>query len=345
MGLQRRLHGLILESIWENYRVTSPFTGLEVDEALRPSERTFGFNLDRCLSSLVALEARIPPDAFTAETLGVQRLGNGVVISEDGLVATIGYLITEAEEVVLTTGDGRRIEGHVLGIDANTGFGLISALEPLKLPAMPIGDSRLLGPDAPVIIAGGGGQAHAVAGQVLARASFAGYWEYLLDEALFTAPAHPHWSGAALIGPSGDLLGIGSLRMDQTSQGGKTTPINMCVPAELLPPILENLTRGRPANPPRPWIGVFAQDLGAEVMVVDVAASGPAARAELRRGDIILAVGGHPLAGLGDFYQRLWALGTPGVHVPLTLRREREVFEVELRSADRGALLKKRRFN
>ncbi len=325
--------------------MTSPFDDLEVDDALRPQARRCGFDLNRALSSVLVLEAEVPPDATTAKTLGAERVGNAVVIGEDGLVLTIGYLVLEAEAVILTTAEGRRVPAHVLGVDGATGFGLLHALDPLRAPSMALGDSRRVSETDPVIVAGGGGGAHAVAAQILARGPFAGYWEYFLEEAIFTAPAHPHWSGAALIGPRGELMGMGSLLMEQGASDGERTPVNMCVPIELLPPILDDLSRGRPQVPARPWLGVYAQDAEVGVVVLDVAPQGPAARAELRRGDLIRAVGGRPISGLAEFYQRLWALGAAGVGVPLTLQREREVFEVEVRSQDRAASFRRRRFN
>jgi S1-C subfamily serine protease len=325
--------------------VASPFAGLEVDEELRPIARLFDFDLDRRLSSVLALESRIGDDAATARTLGTYRVGNAIVIGAEGLILTIGYLITEAEEVVVSTGDGSKVPAHVLGIDQATGLGLIHALEPLGLPPMPIGDSRKLRPEAAVISAGGGGRAHALSGRVLARAPFAGYWEYFLEEALFVEPAHPHWSGAALIGPSGDLVGVGSLQMERVADNGEVHPLNMFVPAELLPPILDDLARGRAARPPRPWLGVLSVEVSSHVVIRDVTPGGPAARAELRRGDIVHRVAGEPVADLAGFYRRLWALGPPGVVVPLTIQRESDVFDVEVRSGDRLALQKKRRLN
>jgi len=291
------------------------------------------------------LESRISEQAASAKTLGTYRPGNGIVIGAEGLILTIGYLITEADEVIVTTGDGRRIAAHVLGTDQATGFGLVHALEPLGLPAMPIGDSRKLRTETAVISAGGGGRAHALCGQPLARAPFAGYWEYYLEEALFVGPAHPHWSGAALIGPGGDLVGVGSLRMEQLEENGDISPMNMFVPAELLPPILDDLARGRPARSPRPWLGVISRELSSHVVIQDVTPGGPAARAELRRGDIVLALAGERVTDLGGFYQQLWALGPPGVVVPLRIQRESDVFTVEVRSADRLAMQRKRRFN
>jgi len=325
--------------------MTSPFDGYEVEKHLRPQAADLAFDLDKALSAIVVLRAKVPEDAFTAETLGTERLGNGIVISDSGLVLTIGYLITEAEDVTLITNDGRRVPAHVLGSDAVTGFGLMQALEPLGLPALAIGDSRKLEGGGDAIVAGGGGRAHTVAAHLIARAPFAGYWEYLLDEALFTGPGHPHWSGAALIGPSGALMGVGSLQMNQEGPGGHTQTINMSVPIELLPPILDDLARGRPAHEPRPWLGVFAHDSEGHVVVMDVSTGGPADRAEVRGGDVVLAVGGQRVASLAEFYTTLWALGPAGVTAPLRLRREGDVFEVMVKTGDRAARMKKRRFN
>jgi S1-C subfamily serine protease len=325
--------------------MTSPFDGYEVEKALRPTARGLAFDLDRALDSVVVLHARVPEDAFSAQTLGAERLGNGIVIGTEGLVLTIGYLVTEAEDVTLIANDGRRIAAHVLGVDQVTGFGLLHALEPLDLPSLPLGDSRRLESGDPIILAGGGGLAHAIAGRLIARAPFAGYWEYLLEEALFTAPGHPHWNGAALLGPSGALMGVGSLQMNQMTPDGETPLINMCVPIELLPPILDDLSRGKPVHPPRPWLGVLSQEAGPNVLVANVTADGPAARAEVRRGDAILAVAGEPVTSLADFYTKLWKLGPPGVTARLRLRRGGDVFEVDIRTIDRASRLRKRRFN
>jgi len=325
--------------------MTSPFDGYEVAARLRPQQAGRSFDLDHVLSSVVALEANVPPDAFTAETLGTYRVGNGTVIGAGGLVVTMGYLLMEADDVTLTRNDGERVSAHVLGVDPVTGFGLVQALSPLALPALPLGDARGLRTGAEVIIAGAGGRAHAAAGHVVARERFAGYWEYLLEQAIFTEPAHPHWSGAALIGPAGELVGVGSLSLQGQSSSGQTVPINMFVPADRLTPILDDLARGRPAHPPRPWLGVIAQDMGPNVVIVAVNPHGPAARAELKPGDAILTVGGEPIGDLADFYTQLWAQGPAGAVIPMGIQREDDVFDVEIRSADRAAMLKKPRYN
>lgn len=325
--------------------VSSPFEGYEVDARLRPARAAYPYDLAAALGSVVALESRAPDDAFTAGSLGTERIGNGVVISPNGLVLTIGYLVTEAVEVWLTLNTGARVSAHVLGADPVTGLGLVQALEPLDAPVLAIGDSRSLNRGDAVVIAGAGGRAHALAGQVLVRTPFAGYWEYLIEDAIITEPAHPHWSGAALIGPKGDLVGVGSLVMEHEAPGGARNRINMFVPSERLPPILDDLARGRPAYPPRPWLGVLARDGDQQVRLVGVTPGSPANRAELRAGDLILAVADQPVFDLADFYTALWAVGPAGVAIRLRVQREEDVFEVEVRSADRAKLLKKPRFN
>ena len=327
--------------------MASPFDHLEVEEQLRPAALQFDFDLNERLAAVVALEAHVDPEAYSARNLGADRYGNATVVDAAGLMLTMGYLITEADDVRVTTVDGREIHAHVLGVDAASGLGLIHALEPLRLPAMPIGDSRNLKEGATLISAGGGGRAHALRSRIAARGPFAGYWEYFLEEALFVEPAHPHWSGAALIGPEGDLVGVASLRMEQSAEGAgdSGTPMNMFVPAELITPILADLAAGRQTTPPRPWLGVIAQEISQHVVVVNVSPQGPAARAELRRGDVIHRIAGQRVRDLGAFYKQLWALGPPGVSVPLTLQRGSDVFDMEVRSADRTSLQRKRRLN
>ena len=324
--------------------MTSPFAGLEVDKVLRPTAGAFSFDLNSHLTSVVALKATVSDDASTAEALGTNRIGNGIVIGAEGLVLTIGYLITEADEVILTTADGRRIQAHVLGVDQATGLGLLHALEPLNLPALPIGDSHSVARDETVLVAGAGGRAHALAGVLLARAPFAGYWEYYLDEALFVGPAHPHWSGAALINGAGQLVGVGSLYVEQRTAEGDVQPLNMFVPVELLAPILADLQAGRPTRAPRPWVGVIAQEVDG-LVVVDVSDGGPADQAGLEQGDVIRSIGGERVSDLAGFYRNLWALGPPGVTARVVVQRDQQMLSIDIQTIDRGARLKKRRLN
>ncbi len=320
--------------------------GGEVPAAVRPQAGDYRFDLDRALSAVVGLESEVPEDAFTAETLGTLRSGHGVLVREDGLILTVGYLVTEAETIRLTTGFGRVVEGHGLGFDQATGFGFVQALDPLDIPALKIGDSRAAGPGSKVVVGGVGGRANAVAGEIVSREEFAGYWEYLLDAAIFTGPHHPHWSGAAVIGAEGELLGIGSLQVErQTGPGGRASMLNMAIPVELLPKDLDRFIAGLKTAPVRPWLGVFAHEVDGHVMIAGVAPGGPAHRAGLQIGDVVLAVGGTSVSSLADFYLALWSLGTSGVEVALRLRRENDAFDLSVRSGDRRKMLKQQRLH
>ncbi|WNJ88874.1 S1C family serine protease [Bosea sp. 685] len=296
-------------------------------------------NFGPALQSIVGVRSSIPEDAFTAATLGTRREGSGVVIRDNGLVLTIGYLITEAEDVWLTTQTGRVVPAHALAYDQETGFGLVQALDRLDLPAMEFGAATQVEIGDPVVLADGIGQV--VQASIVAKQEFAGYWEYLLDEAIFTAPAHPAWGGAALIGADGRLLGIGSLHL-QMGRGEEISEVNMIVPIDLLPPILNDLlARGGADKPPRPWLGAFSAERNGDVVVMSVAEGGPAAQAGMRPGDIISDVRDGEIDGLADFYRKLWASGPAGSEVPIRVVRNGRETWLRVKSADRGSFLRK----
>ena len=308
--------------------------------SVQPKPEAYAFDLDRALSSVVSVRTEIPPDAFTAPVLGTERAGHGVVIHENGLVLTIGYLITEAERVWLVTNAGTAAAAHAVGYDQTTGFGLVQALGRLGVPAMGLGTSRDVAIGSEVIIAGQGGRQQALSATVISKREFAGYWEYVLDEAILTAPPHPNWGGAACIGRDGRLEGIGSL-MNQENDGDRSVDGNMIVPIDLLPPILDDLLRfGRVQTAPRPWLGMYSADGPKAVVVVGVAGGGPADQAGVHVGDIVLEVAGRPVGGLADTFRKVWALGAAGVDVPLTLMRDGTQLSLRLRSADRNDFLK-----
>jgi S1-C subfamily serine protease len=314
-------------------------TEWRVPPANQPRASDYGFDLDRALGAIVGLHAIIPPDAFSAETLGTERAGNGVVI-DDGLVLTIGYLITEAESMWLHLADGRVVEGHVLGFDSVTGFGLVQALGRLDVTPLPLGSSAAARIGDRVVVGGAGGRTRSVASQIVAKQEFAGYWEYLLDEAIFTYPAHPNWGGTGLINERGELIGIGSLQLER-ERDGKAEHVNMIVPIDLLKPILDDLRRfGRVNKPARPWLGLYSTEIDNRVVVIGISASGPAARAELKTGDVILAVDGEKVTSQTAFYRKMWALGAAGIGVPLTVHHEGVTFDVTVTSTDRVKLLK-----
>ena len=311
----------------------------KVPPSSQPRAQDYGYDLVRALSAVIGLHAIIPPDGFTADTLGVERAGNGVLI-DDGLVLTIGYLITEAETIWLHLGDGRVVAGHALGYDPETGFGLVQALGQIDLPTLPLGSADRVEIGERVVVGGAGGRTRSVAARIAAKQEFAGYWEYVLDEAIFTYPAHPNWGGTGLISPQGELIGIGSLQVER-ARNGENEHLNMIVPIDLLKPILNDLrTLGRVNRPVRPWLGIYSTEIEDRIVVVGVAPKGPAARAELKTGDVVLEVAGETVSTLAQFYRKVRSLGPAGVEVPLTLYRDGVTFEVAVNSSDRARYLK-----
>jgi serine protease Do len=297
-------------------------------------------SLEQLLSGVVYVKAFITPDGRTTENLGREREGTGIVIDSNGLVLTIGYLMVEAVSAQIATNDGHTVAANVVGYDNETGFGLLQAITPLKVRALQMGKSSAVQQGDPLVVASYGGPRGASPVHVIAKREFAGNWEYMLDEAIFTAPPHPAWSGAALINHDGKLVGVGSLIVSDASGKGDGVRGNMFVPIDRLAPILGDLiSEGRPAEA-HPWLGVTTDDVGGHLVVSRVTTGGPAEKAGVRRGDIIVGVNGETPKGLPDFYRKIWAQGAAGADVPLDVLQNHERHRIEVHSINRMDLLK-----
>ena len=292
--------------------------------------------LEELVSSVVRIKTAINPDGRTVEGLGRSRDGSGILIDDSGLIVTIGYLMVEAYSTEVITNDGRKVPANVVGYDHETGFGLLRATEPLKLKPMPLGKSADLKERDPVLAASYGGLRGIAPAYVVARREFAGNWEYLVDGAIFTAPAHSDWSGAALISRDGKLVGVGSLIVGDASGKGDNVAGNMYVPTDLLLPILGDLiANGRPGGPGHPWLGVTTNEVFGRLFVSRVTTGGPAEKAGISRGDIIVGIGGEKPVGMADFYRKLWGSGNAGATVPLDVLQGTETRRIEVKSINR----------
>ncbi|MGA8708946.1 MAG: S1C family serine protease [Steroidobacteraceae bacterium] len=315
----------------------------ELPQALRPRQEHLNFDLEGVYRSVVLLHTEVGEDAYTASILGTDRIGHGVVIrsAERQLVLTIGYLITEAESVWLTDYAGRVVEAYPLAFDPISGFGLVQPLGTLQAPPLQRGSASDLAVGDRVIVVGHGGARHSLEARLIARREFAGYWEYLLEDALFTAPPHPQWGGTALVGEDGLLLGIGSLFVEE-SMAQERFDANMFVPIDLLAPVLEDMVEiGRPRRQPRPWLGIYTAEQSEHVIVAGLTRDGPAHRAGLHLGDTIVAVCGQRVSSLPQFLRGVWSAGPAGAPISLTLSRGRESLHVDVQSASREDFLKK----
>ena len=287
------------------------------------------------LNAVVGVSAKIQANARSAQSLGAQRSGTGVLVRE-GYVLTIGYLVIEAEAIQVTGADGRTVPATLAGYDHASGFGLLKLVGPPPGKPLALGDSKALAEREPAMVVTAAAREAPSLVYVVSRRPFSGNWEYLLDAAIFTYPPVMDWSGAPLIGAGGELLGIGSLIVPDAGAPGTQSPGNMFVPVDLLRPILDDLiAKGRRNGPARPWLGVNADEFRGRLFIGRVSPDGPAERAGLKSGDIVLAVGNDEVTTLADFYTRIWARGAAGTEVPLKVLQGMRVRDVTVRSIDR----------
>ncbi len=298
---------------------------------------------EEILASVVAVHAKVPATARTAKTLGSERRGNGVIIADPAggnqvLVLTIGYLVIEADEIDIVGNDERTLPARFVAYDPDSGFGLLRPSAPIDLKPLELGRSAELAEGMAALVAGHGGTQRARAVRIVSRHIYAGAWEYLVDDAIFTTPPYGEFGGAALIRPDGTLVGIGSLMLSEVASG---VPGNMFVPTDRLKPILADMVRnGRPSAAPKPWLGINTQELRGQLFVTSVSPDGPAAHAGVKENDIVLSVHGQAVLDLPDLYRKLWAEGPAGTKIPLTFLKGRTVADVPIDSVDRMTYLR-----
>jgi S1-C subfamily serine protease len=340
LALARRIRKFLLATVVFTVAVTLA-SRAPVGAADSPAP-PFSPQLADLLRSVVKIHAYALPDSDSAKRLGAERNGNGIVVGTGGLIVTIGYLVTEAMSVEIVDDNGHTRTASVAGYDAETGLALLRAPGLAGLAPIPLGNSQNLKPDTPVAVAGSGGPQNAIPAVVVSRRPFAGSWEYLLESAIYTAPAYADWSGAALISTDGKLLGLGSLLVNQARRDSERMPGNVFVPVELLKPLLTEIdAKGTITPQPHPWLGLNPSAHPGGLMIGRLSGRSPALTAGLQRGDMVVALAGRPVEDLADFYRRVWAMGPPGIDVPLTVVRDGRSFDVRVRSANRYQFLAK----
>ena len=298
---------------------------------------------EEMLAAVVRIRMKAIPDARSNTTLGPSREGTGVVIDERGHIVTIGYIVIEADSIEITTQNDRTVSATLIGYDHASGFGLLRSGSPLGVKPMPMGQAADLAMREPVMILPAGGREAASLAYVVSKRKFAASWEYLLETAIFTAPATSQWAGAALVSREGKLVGIGSLYVRETLEGGSQVPGNMFVPIDLLKPILADLIeKGRRSGPARPWLGLATEELHGHLLVTRVSPEGPADKAGVRNGDIVVGVAADPVKTQEELYRRVWGLGAAGIEVPLKILQGVDMREFRLRSIDRFQYFKEK---
>lgn len=293
------------------------------------------------LDAIVKLSIRAVDGARTADTLGAEREGTGIVIDDNGLILTIGYLVLEAASVLVMTSDNRIYPASVVGFDHATGFGLLRASPPPPCAPVELGDSSNLGELQSLVVAGHAGAGGVTGAALVSRRRFIGWWEYMIDDALFTAPPRYEHSGAALFDGSGRLVGIASLWVSDAINAGVAFPGNMFVPINLLKDVLDDLVRdGRRSGEPRPWLGLNSEQVDGHLVVTRVLPDSPADQSGLKRGDIILGLGGDSIGSQSEFYESLWSSGAAGRDITLHIVRDKVVKHLIVQTSDRLSYLR-----
>lgn len=314
------------------------FAQSEREQALTkkdPAEAEFERKVEEMFTAVVRIRMRAVEDARSSETLGPTRAGSGILI-EPGWVLTIGYLVIEPDSIEVTASNRKTLPATLAGYDHATGFGLLKVQGDLGVKPLPLGDSAALAVREPVIVAPFGGQDTASLAQVTSKRRFTGSWEYLLESAIFTAPATDGWAGAALVNRELKLVGVGSLLVRNAAEPDAMLLGNMFVPIDLLKPILAQLKAdGRAAGPQRPWLGLATEEMQGRLLVTRVSPESPADQSGIRSGDVVVSVGGQAVKTHVELYEKLWKLGAAGVEVPMKILRGVDERDVRVKSIDR----------
>jgi serine protease Do len=296
--------------------------------------------LRRLVGTVVEVRTVAVQGAETARALGERRSGSGAIL-DPTTVLTIGYLLLEVDQVEVVTTSGKTIPGRVAAYDHQSGLGIVRTVLPLDGTILELGDSDAVSERTRVLTLGHG-EPEATELVVVSRKPFAGSWEYLVDRAIYTFPPVNNWSGAALMTGDGRLIGVGSLVVNDAASGGEPVPGNMFVPVNLIKPILSELIeKGRRSGPAQPWLGVNTEAVRGNLMVSRVSRNGPADRAGLAPGDIIVSVGAARVGDQAEFYRQVWKTGPAGAEIPLRVLQAGEIREIRVRSIDRADFLRK----
>ncbi len=307
--------------------------------SLRPNPENLEFDLNKAINSVVKIKARISTAAFTAEILGTERIGSGVLINDQGLILTVGYLLTEADSIWVTTNFNQSIQAHVVAYDQATGLGLLQTLGPIDIEGSGLAAGNLPSPSDRIYFSSYGGIEHALQANIIRIDEFAGYWEYVLDKAIYTSPPHPQWGGAAIFNGQGHIIGIGSLFLQEIYEG-QDQQGNLVIPTHLLAPIMQDLLEcGRSLAPARPWLGVYTIESEGKLLVSSLARHGPGEIAGVLKGDQIIGIGEVNASGLANFFRTVWSLGSAGVSVPLRILRKGNHLDLVINSIDRNEFL------
>jgi S1-C subfamily serine protease len=289
-------------------------------------------HLQKIIPAVVGIHSKIPLDRPSVLTLGPLRWGSGMIYDPQGYILTVGYIVSDAAEIQVSLQDGRTIPARLVGVDTQSGIGVIKLEGEGPWPAAPLGDSTKTAVGDPTATLGVDSDKSLVVtqGSIREIKRFAGYWEYMIDRALIVAPYNPSFGGSPLVNDRGEVIGVTSLRLGEAPQ------VNLAIPIEYFIAVREELLAkgGVPSRPPRPWIGVYTVPTPQGLVVAGGSPVGPAADAGFQRGDVIVRLNGQSVESQEDFYQKLWQTKV-GEEVAIVVLRENKFEIIKLKPVDR----------
>jgi S1-C subfamily serine protease len=289
-------------------------------------------HLQKIIPAVVGIHSKIPLDRPSVLTLGPLRWGSGVIYDPQGYILTVGYIVSDAAEIQVSLQDGRTVPARLVGVDAQSGIGVIKMEGEGPWPAAPLGDSTraAVGDTTATLGVDSDKKLVVTQGSIQEIKRFAGYWEYMIDRALIVAPYNPSFGGSPLVNGRGEVIGVTSLRLGETPQ------VNLAIPIEYFIAVREELLAkgGLPSRPPRPWIGVYTVPTPQGLIVAGGSPTGPAAEAGFQRGDVIVRLNGQSVEGQEDFYQKLWQTKV-GDEIAIVVLRENKFEILKLKTVDR----------
>jgi len=307
------------------------------DRRLSPAEiSAFPSFVQRVAPAIVGLRVHNAENAASSARLGSRRFGSAVIFDARGYALTVTYLLLDAIEIEARGRDGRAVAAQVVGLDLDTGLGIVKLAGEGPWPVATLGDSRAVaaGMRTGTVGVDEDNDLVQVTGTVDAVRRFSAYWEYMLDRAIIVSPASPQWGGSAVVNDRGELIGIASLRL------GEPPHVNLAIPIEKFVPVKDELIEsGRIASrPARPWLGLYTVALPAGgLFVSELSPVGPASRAGFRQGDRILKINGVAVASQEEFYEQLWSRRA-GDLIELSVQRDNQVQTISVPSIDRRGL-------
>jgi S1-C subfamily serine protease len=279
--------------------------------------------------SVVFLRADIPARHPSAAILGEERIGAGVAVGVDR-VLTAHYLVLGASLVQCSGVDGRPRSVERVAIDHETGLALLALGGPPLRPAT-LGHGEDSKPGRPVFLLtlDATRERKGATGLVSSVGPFEAFWEYMLDRAIMTTAINPGLAGAPLFDDAGRLIGLVSLGLAAVGR------YSLAIPIELYRRRQQGLEKSEPAGPPRAWVGIYPQGTDGSVVLSGTVPDGPADRAGLERGDLILSVDGVAVSSLAELYRMLWRRG-PGEVLSFRILRDGALLVVEVAAGDRN---------